>query len=101
MFKYMDRFGFDAKPRLDYPSFQLAASGVYDGNTLLDARATRSTSARVAIGQERLRVTPLQMAEVAADGRQQGGADGAAAVVEGDRPGRPRDQARPRRARAG
>jgi penicillin-binding protein A len=65
MFKYMDRFGFDAKPRLDYPSFQLATSGVYDGNKLLGPGDTIDIG-RVAIGQERLRVTPLQMAEVAA-----------------------------------
>ena len=65
MFKYMDRYGFDAKPRLDYPSFQLAASGVYDGNKLLGPNDTIDIG-RVAIGQERLRVTPLQMAEVAA-----------------------------------
>jgi peptidoglycan glycosyltransferase len=65
MFKYMDRFGFDAKPRLDYPAFQLAASGVYDGNKLLGPSDAIDIG-RVAIGQERLRVTPLQMAEVAA-----------------------------------
>jgi peptidoglycan glycosyltransferase len=65
MFKYMDRFGFSAKPRLDYPSFQLATSGVFEGNRLLDASDPIDIG-RVAIGQERLRVTPLQMAEVAA-----------------------------------
>jgi peptidoglycan glycosyltransferase len=65
MFKYMDRYGFNAKPRLDYPGFQLAASGVYDGNRLLGPGAAIDIG-RVAIGQERLRVTPLQMAEVAA-----------------------------------
>ncbi|HEY6636532.1 MAG TPA: penicillin-binding protein 2 [Solirubrobacterales bacterium] len=65
MFEYMDRFGFDAKPRLDYPSFQLATSGVFDGNKLLGPSDPIDIG-RVAIGQERLRVTPLQMAEVAA-----------------------------------
>jgi penicillin-binding protein A len=65
MFKYMDRYGFNAKPRLDYPAFQLAASGVYDGNKLLNPSDAIDIG-RVAIGQERLRVTPLQMAEVAA-----------------------------------
>jgi peptidoglycan glycosyltransferase len=65
MFKYMDRFGFNAKPRLDYPNFQLFASGVYDGNKLLNPSDAIDIG-RVAIGQERLRVTPLQMAEVAA-----------------------------------
>jgi peptidoglycan glycosyltransferase len=65
MFKYMDRYGFNAKPRLDLPSFQLAASGVYSGNRLLTPSDAIDIG-RVAIGQERLRVTPLQMAEVAA-----------------------------------
>jgi peptidoglycan glycosyltransferase len=65
MFKYMDRYGFNAKPRLDYPGFQLAASGVYEGNKLLGPSDSIDIG-RVAIGQERLRVTPLQMAEVAA-----------------------------------
>jgi peptidoglycan glycosyltransferase len=65
MFQYMDRYGFDQKPNLDYPGFQLAASGVYDGNRLLGPGAAIDIG-RVAIGQERLRVTPLQMAEVAA-----------------------------------
>ena len=65
MFRYMERFGFNAKPRLDYPGFQLATSGVFDGNTLLGPSDAIDIG-RVAIGQERLRVTPLQMAEVAA-----------------------------------
>jgi penicillin-binding protein A len=65
MFKYMDRYGFNAKPRLDYPDFQLAASGVYQGNKLLGPSDSIDIG-RVGIGQERLRVTPLQMAEVAA-----------------------------------
>jgi penicillin-binding protein A len=71
MFKYMDRYGFDAKPRLDYPGFQLATSGVFEGNNLLDAGDPIDIG-RVAIGQERLRVTPLQMAEVAATVANQG-----------------------------
>ena len=65
MLEYMSRFGFNQKPRLDYPSFQLATSGVFDGNELLTSDDLIDIG-RVAIGQERLRVTPLQMAEVAA-----------------------------------
>jgi penicillin-binding protein A len=65
MYRYMDRFGFDEKPRLDYPSFQLATSGVFEGNRLLTADDSIDIG-RVAIGQERLNVTPLQMAEVVA-----------------------------------
>jgi peptidoglycan glycosyltransferase len=72
MYKYMERFGFNEKPRLDYPSFQLATSGVFEGSRLLTADDSIDIG-RVAIGQERLNVTPLQMAEVAAavanDGR--------------------------------
>ena len=95
MFKYMDRYGFDAKPRLDYPASSSPPAASSTGNRLLDASDPIDIG-RVAIGQERLRVTPLQMAEVAADRRQQGRADGAAAVVEGDRSRRARDEARPR-----
>jgi penicillin-binding protein A len=65
MLRYMDRFGFNQKPRLDYPDFQLATSGVFEGNRLLTS-ADAIDVGRVAIGQERLNVTPLQMAEVAA-----------------------------------
>src|SRR5215216_4804443 len=65
MYRYMDRFGFDQKPRLDYPSFQLATSGVFEGRKLLTADDSIDIG-RVAIGQERLNVTPLQMVEVAA-----------------------------------
>jgi penicillin-binding protein A len=65
MYKYMDRFGFNQKPPLDYPSFQLATSGVFDGSKLLDPGDSIDIG-RVAIGQERLNVTPLQMAMVVA-----------------------------------
>ena len=65
MLEYMDRFGFNRKPRLDYPDFQLATSGVFEGNRLLTS-ADAIDVGRVAIGQERLNVTPLQMAEVPA-----------------------------------
>jgi peptidoglycan glycosyltransferase len=64
IYKYMERFGFNQKPPLDYPDFQLATSGVFDGDRLLDADASVDIG-RVAIGQERLNVTPLQMAMVA------------------------------------
>ena len=67
MFEYMSRFGFNKDPELDYPDNQMAPSGVYDtetGKLLTDADAI--DIGRVAIGQERLLTTPLQMAEVAA-----------------------------------
>lgn len=65
MLDYMRRYGFETKPNIDYPSFQLTASGVYEGRELLDS-ADAIDVGRVAIGQERLLVTPLQMAQVAA-----------------------------------
>ena len=64
MLRYMRRFGFGAEPPLDYPRSQLAASGVFD-EELLDEDDPIDIG-RVAIGQERLQVTPLQMAMVAA-----------------------------------
>jgi peptidoglycan glycosyltransferase len=65
MFQYMDRFGFNKDPALDYPDNQMAPSGVYEGTKLLGPSDAIDIG-RVAIGQERLLVTPLQMAEVAA-----------------------------------
>jgi peptidoglycan glycosyltransferase len=65
IFKYMDRFGFDRKPLLDYPPDQLATSGVFDDKGRLVTKNDSVDIGRVAIGQERLKVTPLQMAEVA------------------------------------
>ena len=63
LFEYMDRFGFNSKPQIDLPEDELFTSGVYGGGGRLDPS---DGVARVAIGQERLLVTPLQMAEVAA-----------------------------------
>ncbi len=65
MFEYMDRFGFNKDPELDYPADEMAPSGVYDGGNLLTDEDAIDIG-RVAIGQERLLTTPLQMAEVAA-----------------------------------
>jgi peptidoglycan glycosyltransferase len=64
MFEYMARFGIGERPPLDYPPNQLLASGVYDQGELLDS-GDGVDIGRVAIGQERLLVTPLQMAMVA------------------------------------
>jgi penicillin-binding protein A len=65
MLKYMQRFGFGRKPPLDYPPEQMDASGVFGGGHLL-GEGDAIDIGRVAIGQERLQVTPLQMAMVAA-----------------------------------
>jgi len=67
LFEYMDRFGFNAKPAIDLPEEEVLPSGVYDieNDELLHANDPVDL-ARVAIGQERLLATPLQMAQVAA-----------------------------------
>ncbi len=65
LFKYMNAFGFNSKPQIDLPSDQLSLSGIFDGRSLLSANDPIDIG-RVAIGQERLLATPLQMAEVAA-----------------------------------
>lgn len=65
MTEYMKRFGFYTKPPVDLPENQVAASGLREAGVLLSDDAEIDV-ARVAIGQERLTVTPLQMATVAA-----------------------------------
>jgi peptidoglycan glycosyltransferase len=67
LFEYMDKFGFNTKPAIDIPSEELTTSGIVDlesGDVL--SRSDPIDIARVAIGQERLLATPLQIAEVAA-----------------------------------
>ncbi len=65
LFKYMDRFGFNSTPAIDLPSNQVYKSGVFNEEKELLGPGDPVDLARVAIGQERLAVTPLQMAEVA------------------------------------
>jgi penicillin-binding protein A len=65
MFEYMDAFGFGSTPAIDLPDDQVYTSGIFEGDELL-GRNDPVDIARVAFGQERLAVTPLQMAEVAA-----------------------------------
>jgi peptidoglycan glycosyltransferase len=64
--RYMDRFGFDRKPELDYPGDEMSASGEYLGSRLLSPTSRLVDVGRMGIGQDKLEVTPLQMAEVAA-----------------------------------
>jgi peptidoglycan glycosyltransferase len=64
MADYMARFSFNREPPLDYPSEQMTPSGVFDKGHLIQPTAAVDIG-RVAIGQERLQVTPLQMAMVA------------------------------------
>ncbi len=67
LFEYMERFGFNATPAIDLPEDEVEESGVYDieKDELLTA-SDPVDLARLAIGQERLLTTPLQMALVAA-----------------------------------
>lgn len=66
LFEYMERYGFSAKPPIDLPRDEVVASGVRDRNGRLITSADAVDLGRLAIGQERLAVTPLQMATVAA-----------------------------------
>lgn len=63
MFRYMRRFGMFKKPPLDFPADQMLSSGVYKGNKLL-SESDPVDVARLSIGQERTRITVLQMAMV-------------------------------------
>jgi peptidoglycan glycosyltransferase len=66
MLDYMDRFGFNQLPDIDYPEFQLSPSGEYFEGELLGSGSDQIDVGRMAIGQDKLLVTPLQMAQVAA-----------------------------------
>ena len=65
LFETMEKFGFNAKPPIDLPEEELSSSGVFSEGKLL-RRNDPVDLARVAIGQERLLTTPLQVAMVAA-----------------------------------
>ncbi|MGP0100447.1 MAG: peptidoglycan D,D-transpeptidase FtsI family protein [Solirubrobacteraceae bacterium] len=64
--RYMERFGFDRKPRLDYPAEEMSASGEHIGEGVVAPTSPLVDVGRMGIGQDKLMVTPLQMAEVAA-----------------------------------
>jgi peptidoglycan glycosyltransferase len=66
LFEYMERFGFNSTPAIDLPADEVSKSGVYNEEEELLGANDPVDLARLAIGQERLVVTPLQMAEVAA-----------------------------------
>ncbi|HWC09463.1 MAG TPA: penicillin-binding transpeptidase domain-containing protein [Solirubrobacterales bacterium] len=65
LFEQMRKFGFGATPPIDLPDNQVYESGVAGEDGLLGPGDPVDVG-RVAIGQERLQVTPLQMAMVAA-----------------------------------
>jgi peptidoglycan glycosyltransferase len=63
--RYMRRFGFNRKPELDYPAQEMSVSGEYEGEKLLAPTSPDVDLGRLGIGQDKLEVTALQMAEVA------------------------------------
>ena len=65
---YAKRFGFYSLPPLELPESERVESGLYDHGRLFDPKHpdTQVDPGRLAFGQERLAVTPLQMAMVAA-----------------------------------
>lgn len=65
MKSYMERLGFGRKPPLDLPADERNASGEYRGGKLLDPESRFVDVGRMGIGQDKLAVTPLQMAMVA------------------------------------
>jgi penicillin-binding protein A len=62
---YMARFGFDKLPQLDFPPDEMTASGEKSGETIVPPTSESVDVGRLGIGQDKLVVTPLQMAEVA------------------------------------
>jgi penicillin-binding protein A len=63
---YARRFGFYEDPPVDLPSGERSPSGLYQRGRLLPRSQERNADpGRLAFGQERMQVTPLQMAMVA------------------------------------
>jgi len=73
MGRYMNRLGFNEQVAVDLPSDERRASGEFVNGHLIPPTSPRVDVGRMAIGQDKLNVTPLQMAMVAAavanDGR--------------------------------
>jgi len=65
MADYMSRFGFGAKPPMDFPPDQMSTSGSYRKGRVISEKSRFVDVGRTAIGQALLLVTPLQMATVA------------------------------------
>jgi penicillin-binding protein A len=65
---YAKRFGFYSLPPLELPENERVPSGLYDHGRLFDPKhpETQVDPGRLAFGQERLQVTPLQLAMVSA-----------------------------------
>jgi peptidoglycan glycosyltransferase len=66
MGEYMRRFGFYEDPPMDYPDEQMVPSGEYGPRgRVLSPTSDQIDVGRMAIGQDKLLATPLQMATVA------------------------------------
>lgn len=65
--KEAERYGFYSAPAVQLPDDEVAASGLYNRGRLFRPKnpATQVDPGRLAFGQERLQVTPLQMAMLA------------------------------------
>jgi penicillin-binding protein A len=64
---YAEKFGFYDEPPIELPSDEVRRSGLYDNGRLFRPENPNQVDpGRLAFGQERLQVTPLQMALVAA-----------------------------------
>ncbi len=67
MLEYAKRFGFYERPPIELPAEEVLISGLYRNGRLYDPESQSEVDpGRLAFGQERLVVTPLQMALVAA-----------------------------------
>jgi peptidoglycan glycosyltransferase len=66
--EYMKRYGFYKLPPIELPDTEMLASGLYNNGRLFWPKHPefQVDPGRLAFGQERLKVTPLQMAMVAA-----------------------------------
>jgi peptidoglycan glycosyltransferase len=65
MAKYMNRLGFDEPVEVDLPVSERRASGEFVGGRLIRPTSPVVDVGRMAIGQDKLNVTPMQMAMVA------------------------------------
>lgn len=61
----MSAYGFGTRPAIDLPTDSVLVSGRFRGGNLLPNDQDGEDTARIAIGQEQLNVTPLQMMMVA------------------------------------
>lgn len=66
LFTTMEKFGFGSLPPIDLPEDEMVPSGVVGEHQEILGRKDPVDLARVAIGQERLLATPIQIAMVAA-----------------------------------